>query len=175
MKNSGSGEISPNQFREGCGMTKQVQLLIFSLDDRSYGLHLAQVNRVVRSVDCTPLPAAPDIVLGVIDFHGRIVPLLNIRKRFGIAEKEIGLDDQFIVASTSKRTVALAVDRVKSVVERPAAEIVAAKKILHQLDQIEGVIQLPDELTLIHDLDRFLSLDEESALTQAMRMEPIHG
>jgi purine-binding chemotaxis protein CheW len=156
-------------------MGRRVQLLIFCLDDRLYALRLSQVNRVIRAVDATPLPQAPEIVLGAIDLQGQIVPLLNIRKRFGIDDREIGVEDQFIIAATSQRTVALAVDNVKEVVERPAEQIIATQKILGQLDQMEGVIQLDDGLTVIHDLERFLSLDEQRVLEEALAMGSGNG
>jgi len=110
-------------------MQERLQFLIFHLDDRLYGIRLSQIERVVRSVDATPLPQAPAIVLGVVSFYGEIIPLLNVRKRFGCPEKDIGLDDQFIIARTSRRLVALAVDGVRDIIERSSQDIVAAKKI----------------------------------------------
>lgn len=156
-------------------MSPMIGLLVFRLDDRLYALNLAQVDRVIRAMDAAPLPRAPQIVLGAINIGGQIVPLLDTRKGFGILPREIGLDDHFILAATSRRTVALAVDSVRDVIERPADAVVASEKIVPGLDQIDGVIQLEDGLTLIHDLDRFLSLDEELALDEALRMEPVYG
>ncbi len=149
-------------------MSGNVQLLAFRLDERRYGLHLAQVQRVVRAVDATPLPRAPQIVWGAINLHGTILPVLNLRKRFGFAEREIGPDDHFIIARSSRRSVALVVDSTSGIIEYPSKDIVAASKILGRLDQIEGVVRLEDDLLLIHDLDRFLSLDEESELEAAV-------
>jgi purine-binding chemotaxis protein CheW len=163
--------VADSTFSGGRRMARIVRLLVFRLDERLYALHLFQVIRVIRSVDAVPLPGAPEIVLGIIDLQGEIVPLLDIRRRFGFEAREIGPEDQFIIASTSRRTVAMAVDSVKCVTERPAEDIVGAQKILRGLDQIEGAIQLDDDLTLIHDLDRFLSLEEEDAIGQALRME----
>ena len=156
-------------------MDKQLQLLVFILDQRQYGLRLSQVQRVVRAVDATPLPNAPEIVLGAIDVQGAIVPLFNIRRRFGLVEREIDPDDQFVIANTSKRTVALAVDEVKDVIERPAEQIVAAANILSRLDMIAGAVKLEDGLVLIHDLDRFLSIDEDRALEEAFARQADHG
>jgi purine-binding chemotaxis protein CheW len=163
------------KFLRGGQMGQFVQLLVFRLDERLYALRLTQVDRVIRAVDAMPLPQAPPIVLGAIDLQGRIVPLLNIRKRFGVEERDVGIEDHFIIANTSQRTVALAVDSVSEVVERLSEQIVAAQKILGKLDQIEGVIQLDDGLTLIHDLERFLSLDEQHLLDEALTMESSHG
>jgi purine-binding chemotaxis protein CheW len=156
-------------------MSGNVQLLAFRLDERRYGLHLSQVQRAVRAVDATPLPRAPQIVSGVINLHGKVIPLLNLRRRLGFPEKEIGPDDQFIIARTSRRSVALVVDATIGVIEHPAEDIIAAGKILGRLEQIEGVVRLADGLLLIHDLDRFLSLDEERELEAAVSGTANHG
>jgi len=155
-------------------MNRPCQLLVFCLESRLYGLRLEQVNRVIHAVDATPLPQAPQIVLGAIDYHGQILPVFNVRLRFGLGSREIGLDDQFIIARTVRRTVVLAVDSVKGVFEGNEDQIVRAQQLLPRLDQIDGMVQLEDGLTLIHDIDRFLSLDEERALDQAMTTEPAH-
>ncbi len=153
-------------------MNRPIQFLIFALSGRFYGLHLAQVRRVIRAVDAVPLPDAPEIVLGAIDLQGTIVPLFNVRRRFGIADREIIPEDQFVIACASRRTVALAVDHVLDIIERPAEQIVAAEKILDHSDLIEGVIQLEEGLVLIHDLDRFLSVDEGRAWRWPSRGQP---
>lgn len=149
-------------------MTKTIQLLRFDLDDRSWGVPLAQVMRVIRAADYTPLPHAPGIVMGVIDLHGQVIPLLNIRRRFGLPEREIDLNDQFVIATAGGRPVALSVDAVKGVVECETSRIVAAGSVLPRLDQVEGLIQLEDGLTLIHDLDKFFSIDELRKLADAL-------
>jgi len=156
-------------------MNEEIQFLTFCLDDRFYAIRLSQIERVVRSVDATPLPQAPAMVLGVISYHGEIVPLLNTRKRLGCPEKDVRLDDQFIIARTSRRLVALVVDGVRNIIEHTPEEIVSAKKIFHQLEQIEGVIQFDDGLILIHDLNQFLSLNDEQELEQALARHPSHG
>ena len=145
-----------------------VQILSFEVDERRYGLQLAAVERVVQAVDVTPLPHAPEVVWGVIDMHGKIVPVLNMRKRFGLPERPISLSDSFIVARTLRRTVALVVDAVDSVIERATVDVIRPDEILPHLDQIQGVIQIEDGMVLIHDLERFLSLDQEVELTQAI-------
>jgi purine-binding chemotaxis protein CheW len=144
------------------------QLLVFILDEQRYALSLAAVERVVRMVDITPLPKAPEMVLGVVNLQGRVVPLFNIRQRFGVPERELNLSDQLIIAHTSRRTVALVADAVSGLIERPEEEIIRAEKILPGMEYVEGVVKLEDGLVLIHDLDQFLSLQEENALDKAM-------
>jgi purine-binding chemotaxis protein CheW len=72
------------------------KLVIFTLDEQRYALHLAAVERVVRMVELTSLPKAPEIVLGVVNVRGRVVPVVNLRKRFGLAERGIRLSDHIL-------------------------------------------------------------------------------
>ncbi|OFW42833.1 MAG: chemotaxis protein CheW [Acidobacteria bacterium RIFCSPLOWO2_12_FULL_60_22] len=146
-----------------------IQMVVFSLDNQRYALPLAAVERIVRVVEFTSLPKAPPIVLGIVDIGGRIVPVVNVRKRFRLPEKEIELEDHLILGQTGRRPVALVVDEVSSVVERPDGEVIAAQEILPGLEYVQGVAKLEDGLLLIHDLNRFLSLEEEETLDKAMR------
>ena len=144
------------------------QLVVFTLDDQRYGLPLFAVELIVRVVDVTPLPKAPEIVLGVVNVQGRIVPVINLRGRFRLPQHEIALSDQFVIARTSRRPVALVVDAVAGVLEISEQEIVRAQDVLPELEYVEGLVKLDDGLVLIHDLDKFLSLDEAAALDRAM-------
>ena len=144
------------------------QLVVFTLDEHHYALSLSAVDRAVRMVEITPLPKAPEIVLGAINLAGRIVPVLNIRKRFQLHERKPGLGDQLLIARTPGRTVALAIDAVDSVVQRSPAGVVAPPTIFPGLEYLAGVAKLDDGMLFIHDLDRFLSLDEEQALATAI-------
>lgn len=115
-----------------------------------------------------PLPKAPAIVLGVVNFQGQIIPVINIRRRFNLPEKDIALTDQLVVAHTSRRPVALVVDEVHDVIASPAQSLMEIENILPGAEYVAGVIKLADGLILIHDLDKFLSLEEESSLNQAL-------
>ena len=91
-------------------------LVPFLLDDQRYALHLGVVERIIPAVEITPLPKAPEIVLGLINIRGKIIPTLNIRRRLQLPERETELNDHFIIANTSKRTVALPVESVGRVI-----------------------------------------------------------
>ncbi len=155
-------------------MERQLHLLVFSLADQLYALHLAQVQRVIRSVHVTPVPDAPEFVLGVIDLGGSIVPVMNTWKKFGMEGCEIGLDDQIILARASGRTIGLAVDRVQELVDRRPEDLIAAERFLDQPGKIAGAIPLEDGLVLIHDLERFLSADEAREMDTAVSQHASH-
>lgn len=146
------------------------QYLVFSLDEQWFALRLSAVERVVRAVEATTLPNAPEIVLGIVNVQGQLIPIFNIRKRFRLPEREIDLSDQLVIARARTRTVALVVDSVSGVQESAEREVVAAKEILPGMEHLDGVVKLGDDLILIYDLDKFLSLDEERALDAVMTM-----
>jgi purine-binding chemotaxis protein CheW len=155
-------------------MTQPTQLVVFGLDAQRYALPLASVERIVRAVETTRLPNAPAIVLGAINVAGRVLPVLNLRRRFGLPEREIEPADQFLIAHTARRTVVLVVDEALGMVECPATEIIQPTQIAPGLGQLQGVVRLDDGLVLIQDLEKFLSLDEARALDEAINQEVPH-
>jgi purine-binding chemotaxis protein CheW len=156
-------------------VNSQKTLIVFSLEGRRYALYLVAVERAVRVVDVVPLPKAPETILGVINVGGEIMPVFNVRKRFGFPSREMDLSDHLIIARTSRRRVALWVDAVMEILNQEEAQIVEAQKIVAGMEYVAGVVKLKDGLILIHDLERFLSLDEQEVLEQAMQEDSRGG
>ncbi|HWP60192.1 MAG TPA: chemotaxis protein CheW [Candidatus Acidoferrales bacterium] len=144
------------------------QLVLFTLDDQRYALALSSVERVARIVEITPLPGAPAVVLGVINVQGSIIAVYDPRKRFGLPRREIRLSDQLIIARTSRRQAALVADAVTGVLEVAPDKIIAADRILNGIERVRGIVRLADGLVLIHDLEQFLSPEEERSLSAAV-------
>ena len=143
-------------------------LVVFSLDDQRYALALARVLRVIRVVAITPLPEAPPIVLGIIDLGGVVIPVIDIRKRFNHRSQDVRLSDHLVIAKTVKRTVALLVDETQGVIEASPESCAQASEIVPGLDLVDGAVKLEDGLILIHDLERLLSLEDETAIDSAL-------
>ena len=144
------------------------QLVVFALDEQRYALRLSAVAQIVRVVEISPLPKAPEIILGVVNIRGQIVPVFHIRKRFRLPERDISLSNHLIIARSAKRVVALVADTVIGVVTRADGELTTVEQIFPGLDYVEGVVKLDDGLVFIHDLDTFLSIEEEKTLEKAM-------
>jgi purine-binding chemotaxis protein CheW len=155
-------------------MNELIQVVVFRLDEQRYALPLAAVERVVRAVEVTSLPNAPPVVLGAINVEGHVLPVLNVRRRFHLPEREISPADQFVIAQTAPRTVVLVVDEAQGVIERRESAVIGSAQIVPGLEQLQGVMKLDDGLVLIHDLEKFLSLDEARALDDAMGQEADH-
>ncbi|MGH9459160.1 MAG: chemotaxis protein CheW [Thermoanaerobaculia bacterium] len=147
-------------------------VVIVDVDAQRYGLPLASVERVERAVEITPLPNAPEIVIGVISIRDRVVPVFDFRRRLRIPSKEIALEDQMVLARAGARLVALLVDRVSAVVGADEAARIAPEEVLPDLRHVAGIVKMEGGLVVIHDLDAFLSAEEEARLERALRERP---
>jgi purine-binding chemotaxis protein CheW len=145
------------------------RIVVFTLDEQSYALSLNAVVKVIHSIEIKHLPKAPEIVSGIINIKGQIIPVIDIRKRFGLVEREIDLDDRMIIADTGKRHVAILVDAVSGISDLAPGQLAVAKETLPFAKHLRGVAKVENELILIYDLEEFLSLDEEKVLEQAMK------
>jgi len=143
-------------------------LLVFILDNQRYALHVASADRVFPVVEITPLPDAPEIVTGIVNIRGKVIPVVNIRKRFLLPEKETSLSDKLIITNTHSRAVGIIADEVCDVIEYPESGIISSDNILTGMNYINGVAKLKDGMILIHDIDTFLSLEEEQKLDDAV-------
>ena len=139
-----------------------------TVDGQTYGLPLTVVDRIVRMVEVTPLPEAPDVVEGVIDIQGEVVAVVSIRRRFGLASRRVEISDSLVVARARNRRLAVIAESVPGVVERSSDDMVSTSDIVRGIRHIGGLLKTSDGLVLIQDLDKFFSLAEESSLDQAM-------
>lgn len=146
--------------------------VLFSLDAGRYALPLESVERIVHAAEITALPLAPDVVLGAIDIAGDILPVYDLRRRFRLPARPLRVADQFIIASTARRRVVLAVDAALGVHDGADLPAVESARLLAGTDSaaaaIRGVLSLAGDLVLIQDLERFLSVDEAHALDAAL-------
>ena len=146
----------------------QNQILVFTLDEPRYALNLWTVERVVRAVEITPLPKAPGFITGVINVQGQLVTVVDVRQRLRLPARELSPNDKFILANTSRLSVALVVDEVEGIHELTAQEMVSVEQGLPEVEYIKGMVKLENGLTLICDLDQFLSPAEEQKVEYAL-------
>jgi len=149
-------------------MRDVTHLVCFMLGAQQFALRLATVERVVGAVEITPLPQAPRIVRGIINVQGQVIPVMDVRRRWGLPERALDLNDQFIIARMATRCVALWVDAVTGVIPW-RDEAMTAMAPIAPTPQVEGVLILESGLVLIHNLEAFLSVDEGVALDRALQ------
>ncbi len=147
-------------------------LVVFRIGEQEFAIGVAAVQRVVRAVEISPMPEAPRGVRGVINLQGRIVPVFDLGVRLGQPAREVRASDHLLVARTSWRKVALLVDSVEGVVAGQSAEITPAAEFLPELESVSGVMKLDDGLVVVHDIERFLTIENHAALDLALNLAP---
>ncbi len=153
-------------------MAENNQLVVFILDEQQYALNLSCVERIVRAVEITPLPDAPEQVLGVINVEGRVIPVLNTRKRLGLPERELELHDLFIIVSENGRTLALVADQVRPVLEIPDQEVVSPDKVLPGTGYVQSVAKMDDGMIVVLTIEKALSFSDQKKVFAAIEGMP---
>jgi purine-binding chemotaxis protein CheW len=147
---------------------EEAQLVVFKLDDQEYALDIANVVQVVRMVAITPMPEASEIVEGVINLRGKVIPVVDVRRRFGLPLKPYDLDTRLLITRWNGRMIALIVDVVSEVLTMPTNHIEPPSEIAPQMERLSAVGKLGDRLLLILDLGKALAFEEEKRLEAIM-------
>ncbi len=144
------------------------QLLSFEVGSHRFALPASLVREVTRAVAIAVLPKAPPIVEGIINFRGTVVPVLDIRQRFGLPPAPLALEQHLIIAHAGQRLVALRVDRAVDLVGVDRDSIESAARAAPGAEYVAGIARLADGLLVIHDLESFLSLEEAGQVDVAV-------
>ena len=127
------------------------------------------VELVMQSIEVTPLPNAPRVVDGVINMRGNVIPVINLRRRLGMAERETSLADKFVIINTALRTVCVIVDDANPVVEFDQNDITPPDDVMPGLTGVTGIVCAADGMIIINDIDKFLSVEEGAAVDAALK------
>ena len=152
----------------------RVDILTFDLDGQRYGFPADSVVQVVQMVAISPLPGAPEIVEGIVNVRGTIVPVFDLRARFALPPRPIDPGQHLVILATGTRQSAVRVDAAEDFISIPDAEI-AGRNVLagsgvgaEGTRHVAGVAATADGTTIIYDLSAFLSLDESATLDHAL-------
>ncbi len=148
------------------------EVLLFTLEDQRYALPMPDVRELVRAVRLTPLPRAPDVVEGLLNLRGELLPVLDLRRRFRLPPRPISPLDHFIIARAGPRLVGLRVDRAEGLLELEPGALDETPQALPGVGYVAGAVKLPEGLVLVHDLKTFLSEAEALALDSALAGVP---
>ncbi len=142
------------------------QLVVFELANEVYGVDIGRVQEIIRMTSITKLPRAPEFVEGVINLRGRVIPVVNLKKRFGLHEAEGTRTNRIMVVDIGKHTIGVVVDAVSEVLQIGADAIEPPSPVVMtiQSDYIRGVAKLEEQLVILLDLDKVLSDGEQELL-----------
>lgn len=145
-----------------------MHVLLCRIDDVTYAVRIADVEKVVRAAAVVPVPGAPDVVMGLLDLRGSPVVVLDARRRFGHESRPLVPSDRFVVARAAGRRIALRVDAAESIVTLDEAAVDDPRRHAVGARHVEGVVSLDDGLVFVHDVARFLEATEADALDAAL-------
>ncbi|KXG77634.1 Chemotaxis protein CheW [Fervidicola ferrireducens] len=134
------------------------QFVVFKLGQEEYGVDIMQVNTIERMMPITRVPKAPDFVEGVINLRGEIIPVIDLKKRFGLASGEVTADTRIIIVMLDDLTVGMIVDSATEVVQLPQDSIEPPPSVAGNIssDFLEGVGKIGDRLLIILNLEKIL-------------------
>ena len=143
------------------------QFISFSVGQEEYGLELLRVKEVIRVRETTWLPKAPSFVKGIINLRGDVIPIIDLRDKFGLESHEDTAQTRVIVVEVEGRLIGMVVDSASQVVRIPLDQIDPPPPVLGGLSQelITGVGKLEDKLVILLDPDAILTVDQKVALS----------
>ncbi|HVP43238.1 MAG TPA: chemotaxis protein CheW [Terriglobales bacterium] len=143
-------------------MAKELHIVGFRIGKETFGVPIALVHEIVRVPEITAVPEAPACVEGVINLRGRIISVVDLRKRFGEKEIARGKKNRILVAEVEGKLVGLVVDSASEVLKIPAAEIDQPPQVYeeNELNYVTGVGKLNGRLIILVDLSRILKPGE---------------
>jgi purine-binding chemotaxis protein CheW len=147
------------------------EAVIFKLGDDLFGIDIFRVSEITRIMEITRVPRSLTFVEGIINLRGRIIPVVDLRKRLEIPAVEHGKDSRIIISRMSGFKMGLLVDQVTGVagIPRELLEKVPPATLQIDADYIRGVGHLESELVIILDLDRILTSEEKKILTSGKK------
>ncbi|MHC1713653.1 MAG: chemotaxis protein CheW [Solidesulfovibrio sp.] len=144
-----------------------LQLVTFTISSEEFGLDILKVQEIIRTMEITRVPRAPAFVEGVINLRGKVIPIVDLRARFGMESKPHDSQTRIIVVEINAMIVGFVVDSVSEVLRIQSNTVEPPPPIVSGIDSeyISGVGKLDDRLLILIDINKLLSDDEKGSLT----------
>jgi len=142
------------------------QLVVFTLAKEHYGVRIAVVESIIKLQPITAVPCSPAFVEGVTNLRGRVLPVIDLRKRFGLPAEEPTKDTRIVVVEMNGTLVGMIVDAVSEVLRVPVESIESPSPIMTTVDSafITGIAKVGERLIVLLDLEKVLSPEEKADL-----------
>lgn len=136
--------------------------LTFFVDDEQYGLDISRIKEIIAPMEITHIPKTPEFVKGVINLRGSIIPVVDVRLKFDMAEKEIDVNTAIIIYEVDKVSIGFIVDQVEDVLSIDDEHISDAPHFGSNIDTsfIENVAEVDDHVIMLLNLERIFEPEE---------------
>ncbi len=147
------------------------QYVSFKLHGEEYGVPILSVHEIIRYETVTRVPQSMDFIDGVLNLRGRVIPVVNLRKKFGLPEREIDNATRIMVVDVNSRVVGMVVDEVCEVQDIHEEEISPAPPLGAKIntEYITGMGKVGERLMILLNLNKIFTLDEREQVEEVMR------
>ena len=155
-------------------MGKDIQLVGFRIGRETFGVPIGLVREIVRMMEITAVPEAPDYVEGVINLRGRIIPVIDLRKRFREPGIVANKRNRILVAELEGRLVGLIVDAASEVLKMANGDIEPPPELLQEndLSYVTGLGKRSGKLIILVDVEKLLNHGELGRLSELTDLQP---
>ncbi|HVN48486.1 MAG TPA: chemotaxis protein CheW [Bacteroidota bacterium] len=153
-------ELKATNNESGNATDELLQLVSFKIGDEEFGVDILKVQEINRMIEVTHVPNAPEYVEGVVNLRGKIIPVVDLRKRLGMASKEKDKNTRIIIVELSGKTVGFVVDAVREVLRIPKSVTEPPPSLtsgVMNTEYITAVGKLDDRLLTLLDLEKVLN------------------
>jgi purine-binding chemotaxis protein CheW len=150
-------------------MEKDLQVVGFRIGNETFGVRIASVREIVRVPEITAVPSAPETVEGVINLRGKIIPVMDLRKRFGHFDVQPDKKNRILVVELDHKLVGLIVNAASEVLKIPPSDIEAPGSVFAEGESsyVTGVGKLKGRLIILLDVSKLLQRQEVKRLEEA--------
>ena len=146
------------------------QLVVFTLSEESYGVDIGVVEEIIRMQHITRVPRAPEYVVGVTNLRGRVIPVIDLRHRFGLSREDDTAATRIVVVEIGRHTIGMVVDGVSEVLRISESSVELPSSVVTTVDSdyLRGIAKIEERLVILLDLEKILAgtlaeLSEEAA------------
>lgn len=146
-----------------------LQLVTFTLGNEEYAVDILKVQEINRMKEITRVPNSPPYVEGVINLRGKVIPVVSLRKKFGLEERENDEQSRIMIMDIQGITMGLVVDSVSEVLRIPASTVEPTPPMASNISAefIKGIAKMEDRLIILLDMDRLIGKQEETMMIEA--------
>ena len=146
----------------------ELKVACFIVESQLYAVDIMKIKQIIRPLKITRLPRSPAFLEGVIQLRGVVIPVVDMRKRFGLPPAAAKIERKVIIAGVERYIVGLIVDEVTEVVTLPRSEIQPPPRVVKGIhsDYLHGICRYRDDILLLLNLDEILSVEEKESLLE---------
>ncbi|MCL0068716.1 chemotaxis protein CheW [Thermodesulfovibrionales bacterium] len=143
-----------------------LQLITFTLDKEEYAVDILKVQEINRMTEITRVPNSPPQMEGVINLRGKVIPVVNLRKRFGLTPKDNDEHSRIMIMDIQGITIGFVMDSVSEVLRVPSSIVEPTPPMATNISTefIKGIAKMEERLIIILDMDRLIGKEETASI-----------